>query len=64
MRVVLRGCLLTRAGAAIGGVIGGYGFANYEIPPEDEAYRNVGIAFYTALGVIAGRSWWARSCWR
>jgi hypothetical protein len=54
MRVVLRGCLLTLAGAAIGGLIGGYGFATYEIPPEDKTYRNVGIAFYGALGAIAG----------
>ena len=49
-----RGCLLTFAGAVIGGLIGGYGFANYEIPPEDEVYRNWGIAFYAALGAIVG----------
>ena len=54
MRVVLRGCLLTLAGAAIGGLIGGYGFANYEIPPDDEVYRDWGIAFYAALGAIVG----------
>jgi hypothetical protein len=51
---VVRVALYLLAGAAVGGLIGGFGFANYRIPPEDEVYRNWGIALYAVLGATAG----------